>query len=117
MKKLILAICFVSVSGCATVKQYWPKAHDTQMFSDLVSLDISVESVDCDAPTWSNALQTSQHLARYAAWRSDPQAENLAGLHKHIEKLNAGGSRAFCELGKKTAKMRIHAAKTAWSGR
>jgi hypothetical protein len=31
--------------------------------------------------------------------------------------MNAGGSKTFCELGKKTAAGRISAARTAWEGR
>ena len=39
------------------------------------------------------------------------------GLEKHVDRMGKGGSSAFCELGKKTAKQRINAAKAAWEGR
>jgi hypothetical protein len=31
--------------------------------------------------------------------------------------MSKGGSKTFCEIGKKTAKQRIDAAKSAWEGR
>jgi hypothetical protein len=41
----------------------------------------------------------------------------MRGLAKHAEKMNQGGSKTFCELGKKTADGRLSAARTAWEGR
>lgn len=108
------------LSGCAavdTVKKYWPKPHDPVMFAQLVQLDIVVERQNCDAPAWSSITLMSENLARYVEWRGDPQAENLRGLHNHIERLSKGGSKTFCELGKRTARQRIEAAKSAWEGR
>lgn len=108
------------LSGCAavdTVKKYWPRSHDPVMFNQLVQLDIVIEKQNCDAPAWSSVTLLSENLARYVEWRRDPQAENIRGLHNHIERLSKGGSKTFCELGKKTAKQRIEAAKSAWEGR
>ena len=108
------------LSGCAavdTVKKYWPRSHDPVMFNHLVQLDIVVEQQNCDAPTWSSVTLLSENLARYAEWRRDPQAENMRGLHNHIERMSKGGSKTFCELGKRTARQRIEAAKSAWEGR
>lgn len=108
------------LSGCAavdTVKKYWPRSHDPVMFNHLVQLDIVVEQQNCDAPTWSSVTLLSENLARYAEWRRDPQAENMRGLHNHIERMSKGGSKTFCELGKRTARQRIEAAKSAWGGR
>lgn len=119
--KLAAILLATSVlSGCAavdTVKKYWPKPHDPVMFAQLVQLDIVVERQNCDAPSWSSITLMSENLARYVEWRRDPQAENIRGLHNHIERLAKGGSKTFCELGKKTAKQRIEAAKSAWEGR
>lgn len=119
--KLAAILLATSVlSGCAavdTVKKYWPRSHDPMMFNQLVQLDIVIEKQNCDAPAWSSVTLLSENLARYVEWRQDPQAENIRGLHNHIERLSKGGSKTFCELGKKTAKQRIEAAKSAWEGR
>jgi hypothetical protein len=87
------------------------------MFSSLVHLDISISDVDCDKPNWEKSHQIARHLSKYIEWRNDPQTENMQGLVKHIERMNQGGSKTFCELGKRTAQLRIAAAKTAWSKR
>jgi hypothetical protein len=113
MKRLAAVVALILVTGCSLL----PRAHDPVMFGQLVTVDITIRKVDCDRPDWKTAVAQTQHLAQYAAWRSDPQAANLDGLHKHAERMNQGGSKTFCELGKKTAAGRIQAAKTAWEGR
>ena len=113
MKKIMAGVALILVTGCSLL----PRAHDPVMFGQLVTVDITIRKVDCDRPDWKTAVIQTQHLAQYATWRADPQAANLDGLHKHTERMNQGGSKTFCELGKKTAAGRIQAAKTAWEGR
>lgn len=117
MKKVILLVGILALAGCSTIKQYWPRAHDPVMFDHLVSAEIAVDKQDCEKPTWDAVAPITLQLQKYTEWRQDPQAENLAGLHKHVERMSKGGSKVFCELGKKTAKQRIDAAKSAWEGR
>ena len=117
MKKIIIVIGAITLVGCSTIQQYWPRDHDPIMFNHLVSIDIAIDNQNCDAPTWATVANAAEQLARYAEWRSDPQAANLRGLQKYIDRLSQGGSKTFCELGKKTAKTRVDAAKTAWEGR
>lgn len=121
MKKIITLLLAVSLlSSCSTVdtvKKYWPRKHDPVMFDHLVTLSIAVEMIDCTKPDWSQVVEVSNQLSRYAAWRSDPQADNLKGLLNHAERMSHGGSKMFCELGKRTATQRIQAAKSAWEGR
>ena len=119
MNKIAL-VFLIALSGCSTIqdiKQYWPKAHDPVQFGRLVDLDVGIEQQNCDTPIWTAFIADTEKLARYAEWRSDPQAANLRGLQKYIDRLSQGGSKTFCELGKKTAKTRLDAAKTAWEGR
>jgi hypothetical protein len=117
MKKLILIASLVVLSGCSTIKEYWPRPHDPEMFGMLVDTDIAVERIDCEKADWTQAVDLSTKLARYTDWRGDPQVTNLKGLQAHTERMSKGGSKMFCELGKKTAKQRIEAAKSAWEGR
>lgn len=121
MKKLLTGLFIVvMLQGCASVavvKKYWPRDHDPVMFSNLVSLDIAIDNVNCEKPDWSAAISSSKHLAQYAEWRKDPQSENILGLHKHLEKMGQGGSKVFCELGKKTSTQRINAVRSAWESR
>ena len=119
--RIIAAILLaLSLNGCTaiyTVQKYWPRKHDPVMFDHLVTLSIAVEKIDCDKPDWSQIVEVSNHLSRYAQWRGDPQADNLKGLLNHAERMSHGGSKTFCTLGKKTATQRIEAAKSAWEGR
>jgi hypothetical protein len=120
MKKLLALLFVISLSGCATVdtvKKYWPRDHDPVMFNHLVTASIAIDAVDCVKPDWGPVVEVSNHLSRYSAWRDDPQADNLKGLLNHAERMSHGGSKMFCELGKKTAAQRIEAAKSAWKGR
>ena len=117
MKRILLILAVVSLTGCSTIKQYWPRAHDPEMFGALVDVDIAVERVNCETPNWSASIDAATRVARLSEWRGDPQATNLKGLQAHTERMSRGGSRVFCDLGKKTAAQRIQAAKSAWEGR
>jgi hypothetical protein len=117
MRTLAIVLSLTLLTGCTTIKKYWPRAHDPVMFDHLVSVSIAIEVVDCTKPNWTQAIEAAHRLARYAEWRHDPQLENLKGLEAHTERMNKGGSKMFCELGKKTAAQRIDAAKSAWEGR
>jgi hypothetical protein len=121
MKRILTTtLILFALSGCATVdtvKKYWPRDHDPVMFDHLVTVSIAIDAVDCTKPDWSPVVEVSNHLSRSAAWRGDPQADNLKGLLNHAERMSHGGSKTFCELGKKTAAQRIEAAKSAWKGR
>ena len=120
MKIIPILLISTMLSGCAvvgTVKKYWPRSHDPVMFNQLVQADYQIEHIDCSQPAWDKVMPTTATLSKHAEWRGDPQTENLKGLHSHVEKMSKGGSKMFCELGKKTAKQRIEAAKSAWEGR
>jgi len=117
MRAIALVLTLTLLTGCTTIKKYWPRAHDPEMFDQLVAVSVAVEFVDCTKPDWSKPVELSHHLARYVEWRKDPQADNLKGLASHTERMSHGGSKMFCELGKKTALQRIDAAKSAWEGR
>jgi len=113
--KTISVICFaVVLSACSLL----PRAHDPVLFDKVVWLDMQVEAVDCKGGTgWAIIANSAENTARYAEWRGDPQAANIRGLKNHIDRMVKGGSEKFCELGKRTAKGRINAIRTAWSGR
>lgn len=117
MRKFLILLAFLFLSGCGTldtVRKYWPRSHDPVMFKQLVDLDISIEKQKCSDAAWQSLILDAERLARYAEWRRDPQAENLRGLEKHIEKLSSSSSPAFCEIGKNLARQRIAATRRAW---
>lgn len=119
MKKLIISlILFAStITGCSTIKQYWPKEHDPVMLSQLITIEQELDELDCKKPVWYHVLSAADHLDRYVTLRTDPQQENIHGLHLHIKKMSENTNPTFCSLGKNTAKQRIKAAGMAWGGR
>jgi hypothetical protein len=117
MKYLAIAFLSISLMGCSTIKKYWPRDHDPVMFNHLVELDRILETIDCEGPDWGILSMSTAHLVKYTEWRKDPQADNIRGLHAHAERMSKGGSKTFCEIGKKTAAQRIQAARSAWEGR
>ena len=119
-RNLILLSSFVVLTGCSTInsiKEYWPRDHDPAMFKQLVIVKTDIDDVDCEKPDWTNPINSTRILSLYTEWREDPQRVNIKGLHDHTVKMDKGGSKTFCELGKKTAQGRIDAARKAWGGR
>jgi len=122
MKKIYILLLAVTLSGCAAVdwvKKVWPRAHDPQLVRQWVDTRTAIDDVDCEkTPTgWALVVEPARKLSLYAEFRKDPQQENLKGLLAHAERMSKGGSKAFCEIGKKTAAQRLDAARTAWESR
>ena len=117
MNKVLIVLSIVLLSGCTTIEKYWPRPHDPVMFNYLVITDNELRKVDCTSANWSKVVAQTELMVVYVNWRSDPQQENIVGLHKHVIKMSSGGSKTFCEIGKRTAEQRIEAAKSAWRGR
>lgn len=119
MRIITLLVTAVLLTGCSTVKKYWPRAHDPVLVSSWVDVKMAVDRVDCSQKDtgWSLAKDPAQRLYLLADFRADPQRDNLKGLRDHIDRMTQGGSKTFCELGKRTADARLSAAKTAWEGR
>jgi uncharacterized protein YceK len=53
MKKIVLLMAIVALTGCSSIKKYWPRTHDPVLFDHLVAVDIAVEQVDCDKADWN----------------------------------------------------------------
>jgi hypothetical protein len=119
MKYLAIVFSIVLLTGCGTIKKYWPRAHDPILVDQWVTVSIAVSDVDCTAEKtgWANVVLPAQRLWMLSDFREDPQSENLHGLWEHAKKMSKGGSKMFCEIGKNTAKQRLQAAKSAWEGR
>ena len=119
MKYLLIVCSIILMTGCSTIKKYWPRAHDPVLVEHWVEVSIAVANVDCAAdPTgWKDVVLPSQKLYMLANFREDPQSENLQGLWEHAKRMTKGGSKMFCEIGKNTANQRLKVAHEAWEGR
>lgn len=107
------------MTGCSTIKKYWPRAHDPVLVEHWVEVSLAVDNVSCAAEKtgWSEVVLPARKLWMLADFREDPQSENLHGLLEHAKKMSKGGSLMFCEIGKNTAQQRLKAARSAWEGR
>ena len=124
MRLLVTMLLTATLLGCSTVDNaqtkfytWMPKDHDVMMFDRLVSIDLAVERINCDAPDWVYIQGMVDHLERYAEYRYDQQLKNIQGLSAHITKLSTSANPTFCKLGKKTANSRIDAVAKAWRNR
>ena len=124
MRLLVTMLLTATLLGCSTVDKaqtqfytWMPKDHDVMMFDRLVSIDLAIERINCDAPDWFYIQGMVDHLERYAEYRYDQQLENLQGLSAHITKLSTNTNPVFCKIGKKTANSRIDAVAKAWRNR
>lgn len=124
MKLFLTALAAVALTGCAALdsaQRVLPKDHDSYLVSRWVDIDLALDTVNCENPEgsrgWVNVLVFSERLARYTEFRDDPQKDNMKALNNHVHKMKEGGSKAFCEMGIKSARSRLDAAKSAWSGR
>lgn len=122
MRKLLLLIAIFGLTACSSfqsLKDLWPKPYDPVLVDRWVAVSVSVSAVDCSkSPTgWADTVRPAEVLWTYADFKGEAQRENLLGLYKHTQKMSEGGSKMFCELGKKTARARLDAAKSAWEGR
>lgn len=115
---LVLSVLLTSCAVVDRVREIWPRAHDPVMVELWVNANIALARVNCDStPTgWLVVAEQTQRLSQYTAFRQDPQAKNLQGLHDHAVKM-ADAKPAFCKLGIKTAEQRLAAARSAWQGR
>lgn len=119
MMRVATVLLLVLLSGCGTVKKYWPRSHDPVFVSAWVDTKMSLDRVDCKTGpgSWTATATAAERLYRLADFREDPQTDNLKGLWAHAQKMNQGGSTAFCELGRKTAQLRLDQTRTAWESR
>ena len=119
MKLLLIAFSIMILTGCSTIKKYWPRAHDPVLVDQWVTVSIAISDVDCAAEQrgWDKVVLPTQRLWMLADFREDPQSENLKGLLEHTKKMTKGGSKMFCEIGKNIANQRLQAARSAWEGR
>lgn len=126
MNKLLIILLALTLGSCSfslsTIKDLMPRDHDSYMVGIWVETKIALDDVNCDdavdsASGWMNVASWAQQLSLYTSFRSDPQHNNIQGLHKHANKMAEGSSVAFCKLGKKTAEGRLQAARNAWEDR
>jgi hypothetical protein len=115
MKRLILALSLVVLSGCAVI---FPKPHDPYMLSDLAEVKLLVGSIKCGSESmWGPADMRIEKLQIYTTWKDDPQAPAVKSLRESLIKARESKNVTFCESLLKINKTRIDVIADAWKGR
>lgn len=114
MKRLILALSVVVLSGCAVI---FPISHDGAAFNNLVEVKIAVDKLNCADKNWSDAFSKVEKLKVYTVLRNDPQAPSVDALEIALKKAHESKNEKFCESVVKINKTRIDVIADAWRGR
>lgn len=116
MKKLLALFLAVSLSGCATISEYWPRSHDSDLAILFVDAKMSIESLDCKhSDYWDEALYLTKRMATYATFRQDPQADNANSSFENLNKARL--SENACDRYLNVAKLRLEVIAKSWGTR
>jgi hypothetical protein len=115
MKRLILALSLVVLSGCALI---FPKPHDPVMFGQAIDIKVGLSKISCeDKSNWQPVLDKVETLKVYSIERGDPQSEGFIKMEEALKKAKDSKSNTFCESIVKLNKTRVDVAIDAWKGR
>lgn len=127
-RTLIAAIVLVSLSGCATVKDWIPSFWDDNQSEKIVDVRASVDRLDCtqdQLPQISRIRDDLRWFELYSeskGWRQAdvlrviaPMKETVEDMYKRAQTVQ--GSKAYCELKKKVMQQQAARAAEAVLGR
>ena len=57
MKKLIIVLSVVYLTGCSTIASIWPKPHDPVMFDHSVSIKVKMDQINCSNRDWGDLIE------------------------------------------------------------
>ena len=117
MKKLILVLSGVYLTGCSTIASIWPKPHDPVMFDHAVSIKVKMDQINCSNRDWGDLIDRVHHLKVYTELRNDPQSKAIGQLEEALTKAKGSSNEKFCDSILKLNKTRIEVVQDAWKGR
>ena len=117
MKKLIIVLSFVYLTGCSTIASIWPKPHDPVMFDHAVSIKVKMDQINCSNRDWGDLIDRVHHLKVYTELRNDPQSKAIGQLEEALTKAKGSSNEKFCDSILKLNKTRIDIVQDAWKGR
>lgn len=129
MKKiLITAIVSVSLTGCATVKNWIPSFWDDNQSAKIVDVRASVDRLDCTQDQLPQVARIRDDLRWFElyseskGWRQAdvlrviaPMKETVEDMYKRAQ--GTQGSKTYCELKKKMMQQQAARAAEAVLGR
>ena len=117
MKKLIIVLSFVYLTGCSTIASIWPKPHDPVMFDHSVSIKVKMDQINCSNRDWGDLIDRVHHLKVYTELRNYPQSKAIGQLEEALTKAKSSSNEKFCDSILKLNKTRIDVVQDAWKGR
>lgn len=62
MKRTILLLAVLALTGCSTVQSWIPSFNDTNQSAKIIDVRQAVESIDCSQPQLAQALRVQRDL-------------------------------------------------------
>ena len=128
MKKLLIALSFVGLTGCSTVVGWIPSFWDDNQSARIINIRQTVENIDCERPQLSQAeaiQQDIQWFELYSASKGARQQDVLRivePMKKTVDEwakrsAEKEGSTAYCNIKKRALKLQAQRASEAILGR
>lgn len=129
MKKILITLSIVSLSGCASIVEMIPSFWDDNQSAKIIDIRQSIEKITCEPGTQKNdaesVLNGIQWFKLYSESKGTRQKDVLRIIAPMEETTKdwakrsqeKEGSKAYCNLKKKTLKLQAERAAVAILGR
>jgi hypothetical protein len=128
MNKLIIALAFLTLAGCAQIKTLIPSFSDANQSAKIIDVRMSVDQLDCDKPHLIQVKQIKDNLRWFELYSENNGFRNqdVLNLIKPMQStvddfykrsLDNQGSKGYCEIKKKLMATQANAAATVILGR
>jgi hypothetical protein len=128
MRKLILALALVTLSGCSTIQNWIPSFWDDNQSAKITDVRLTVDRIDCAKDQLAQATQLRDQLRWFELYSTSKGAlqKDVLRLIKPIQdttedwykrSLDAQGSVGYCNIKKKILEQQTARAATGILGR
>jgi hypothetical protein len=128
MRKLILALALVTLSGCSTIQNWIPSFWDDNQSAKITDVRLTVDRIDCAKDQLAQATQLRDQLRWFELYSTSKGAlqKDVLRLIKPIQdttedwykrSLDGQGSVGYCNIKKKILEQQTARAATGILGR
>jgi len=128
MRKLILALALVTLSGCSTIQNWIPSFWDDNQSAKITDVRLTVDRIDCSKDQLAQATQLRDQLRWFELYSTSKGAlqKDVLRLIKPIQdttedwykrSLDGQGSVGYCNIKKKILEQQTARAATGILGR
>jgi hypothetical protein len=128
MRKLILALALVTLSGCSTIANIIPSFWDDNQSARIIDVRLSIDSIDCSQTQLAQALRLQDQLKWFELYSESkgrrqqdvikiitPMQESVMDWVKRSQE--GQGSQNYCLIKKKLLQSQAKTAASAVLGR